>query len=190
MCCAKQDGEMYIHDIIAVEEKPLGIPYYRDDPSSHSYVNLRDEPEKVNVLPELKDSPTLRDFVMALNAPTGPFETFGCEEWSGPWSHEKFPGFDVRHGSYVDFAFVDKARCGTQLVYRDLIDKFRQYAAENRVYDVMQVFFELRPTVSPNASWWTLGVWIYGVGRNNDEAKRWWKEALEYFKACLVIHYS
>jgi hypothetical protein len=48
---------MYIFDEISVGEKPLGIPYFRSEPGSHSYVNLREEPDKITLLPELTDCP-------------------------------------------------------------------------------------------------------------------------------------
>jgi hypothetical protein len=177
---------MWVFDEIAVEEKPLGIPYFREDPGSHSYVSLREEPDKIDLLPELRDCPPLRDFVLALNAPTGPYETFGCEKWIGPWTHEAFPGYIFRQGSYVDFALVNKTACATQAPYRQLIEAFREYAVVHRVYDLMHVGFELRPTVSASAQWWSMGVWIYGIGRDEAEAKRWWQEAVEYFRTFLL----
>jgi hypothetical protein len=30
-----------------------------------------------------------------------------------------------------------------------------------------------------------MGVWIYGIGRDEAEAQRWWQEAVEYFKTFL-----
>lgn len=62
---------MWIFDEIAFEEKPLGIPYFREEPGSHSYVSLREEPDKIDLLPELIGCAPLRDLLIALNAPTG-----------------------------------------------------------------------------------------------------------------------
>ena len=177
---------MWIFDEISVEEKPLGISYFRSEAGSHSYVNLREEPDKINLLPELTDCPPLGDLVIALNARTGRFETYGCEKWIGPWTNKAFPGHGFRQGSYVDLALVNKAACATQGPYRELIEAFRQYAVVHRVYDLMHVGFELRPTVSASAAWWTMGVWIYGIGRDEAEAKRWWQKAVEYFTTFLL----
>jgi hypothetical protein len=177
---------MWIFDEIAVGEKPLGIPYFREEPGSHSYVNLREEPDKIDLLPELTDCPPLRELVTALNAPTGSFETYGCEKWIGTWANDAFPGYGFRQGSYVDVALVNKEACATQTPYRELIEAFRQYAMVHRVYDLMQVGFELRWTVSASAGWWTMSVWIYGIGLDEADAKRWWREAVEYFKTFLL----
>jgi hypothetical protein len=178
---------MYIHESIKVERKPLGIPYYRpdDESRSHGYVNLRQQPEAIEDLPELKGCAPLRDFVTALNAEDSPFETLGCEKWMEPWSHEQFPGFVTRHGSYVDIALADKSQCSTPDVYHDLIHAFRAYAQEHPVYDVMHVYFALRPTVSADQAWWTLEFWNYGIGRNGADAERWWEEGICYFQGFL-----
>ena len=168
---------VYIHEL-SVGEKPLGIPYFRSEPGSHSYVNLREQPEKIDLLPELSNCAPLRDLVIALNTPTGPFETFGCKSWMQPWTNEAFPGYSCRQGSYVDFPLVNREAGAKQRPYLELVEGFRRYAEVHRVYDVMHVGFELRPTVSDNASWWTMGVWIYGIGRDEAEATRWWQEVL------------
>ena len=180
---------MYIKDTFDVEESPLGIPYYRpeDDPTSHSYVNLRQQPDLIAVLPELQKSVPLKEFVAALNASNSPFETFGCEKWSAPWSHEQFPGFITRHGSYVEIALLDKRHCSTPDVYSKLVNEFRAYAAANPVYDVMHVHFTLRKTVSTDLAWWSLCCWNYGIGRNDAEAERWWSEGLRYFRMFLEL---
>jgi hypothetical protein len=180
--------KMFINDEIQIAEKTLGIPYYRhiDDPKSHRYVNLRQKPDAIAELPELQDCPPLREFVSALNAPPSPFETFGCEKWSQPWSAVEFPGLTVRHGSYVDIAFVDRDLCATPKTYYQLIDRFRQYASVNRTYDVMHAFFALQQAVSANQSWWTLSPWIYGIGQTEKEAARWWAEGLNYLLTFLL----
>lgn len=38
-------------------EKPVGVPYFRpaDDPKSHSYVDLKEHPEKISLIPEIRD---------------------------------------------------------------------------------------------------------------------------------------
>jgi hypothetical protein len=60
---------MYTHDPIKVEQKPLGIPYFKpdSDSKSHGYVNLGHQPEMIETLPELQGCMPLRDFVAALN---------------------------------------------------------------------------------------------------------------------------
>jgi len=181
---------MWFYEPISVKDKPLGIPYARpaDDPSSHGYVNLREQPDFIGQLPELRNSPQLRALVETLNSADSLFETYGCEKWSEQWSNEKFPGFNIRFGSYVDLAFVDKTRCHTQETYHHLVNAFQQHVERGeRLSDAMHAGFELTPTVSlNNESWWTLSVWLFGVGRSEKEAEHWWKETLRVFQSFIA----
>ena len=85
----------------------------------------------------------------------------------------------------MDIALTDKAKCSTPDVYHDLVQAFRAYAQEHPVYDVMHVYFALRPTVCADQAWWTLEFWNYGAGRNGEDAERWWAEGLGYFRGFL-----
>jgi hypothetical protein len=180
---------MYIHDKVEIEESPLGIPYFRpkDDLNSHSYVNLRAEPDQITALPELQKSVPLREFVAALNAVGSRFETFGCEKWASPWTHDQFPGFNTRHGSYVDFALCEKLQCGSPDTYFALIEELRSYSAANPIYDVIHIHFTLRKTGGYDLAWWSLCVWNYGIGRSDKEAEKWWAEGLRYFQTFMKL---
>jgi len=171
-----------------MDKKLLGIPYFRpkEDSNSHEYVNLRQQPDAIADLAELQHCAPLREFVTSLNQPNSIFETFGCEKWSQAWSADQFPGFVVRHGSYTDIAFVDKNLCSTPEIYYQLIARFREYEKVNHVFDVMHVFFGLQQAVSAHQSWWVLNSWIYGIGRDEKEAVRWWAECLRYFQTFLL----
>src|SRR5580658_6924302 len=48
------------------EDTPLGIPYHRNAPDGHPYINLKLEPERELELPELQKSPILRDLVLTI----------------------------------------------------------------------------------------------------------------------------
>jgi hypothetical protein len=177
---------MYIHDETQVKQSPLGIPYSRSDDQSHSYVDLKEHPELASVLPELRDAAPLREFVLALNAASSPYETFGCEKWISDYSHEQLPGFTKRKGCYVDLAFVDKTRCSSPKIYSRILDALREQEKANRTYDVMTVHSEFQPSFCGDNRWWTLSLWMYGIGRNEAEAERWWAECLAYMQRFLL----
>src|SRR5712664_40501 len=177
---------MYVHDEVEIRQKPMGVPYGRHgDPASHSYVNLRDNPESIDLLPEFRDSIPLREFVRALNMPSSPYQTFGCAKWSEAWSNPLFPDFITRFGSYVDFAFADVSLCGSADAYQSLIAEFREYTVVNRSYDVMHTGFEITPTVNATNQWFTLSYYNFGMGRSAAESERWWAEGLSYFQRFL-----
>jgi hypothetical protein len=107
------------------------------------------------------------------HAPTSPYQTFGCEKWSKPWSHQKFPGFTTGFGSYVDIALADVSLCATPQSYNEVVDEFREYLKGAATHDGMHVAFEVTPTGGGNLLWYTLNYWNYGVGRSESEAKQW-----------------
>lgn len=182
-----QRFNIYVHEELP-EEKVLGIPYFKHDAGSHSYVNLREEPQRIDEIPELKECPTFRDFVAALNSSQSPFQTFGCDKGKHDWSHAQYSGCTVRYGSYLDVAFVDREISHVDS-YRDLIRRFRQHASENHAsgfHSMMHVYCAVRPTVSPNGNWWTLSLHNFGVGRADDEAHHWWEHCIRHTQDFLL----
>jgi hypothetical protein len=180
---------MWIFDDVPIkQDHPMGVPYFRppEDGSSHSYVNLRQNPDLIDDLPELRNSVHLREFVLALNSQSSPYQTFGCEKWITDWSHPQFPGFTIRSGSYADIAYANIARCSSPAVFQELVADLRQYSRENRVYDMMHVGFEIKPTVGPAGQWWTLDYYNFGIGKSEQEAEHWWAQGLDYIGKFLL----
>jgi hypothetical protein len=178
---------VHFYPEIEVLTKPLVIPYVRDTTEGCSYMNLRETPEAIEQLPELRKRKPLYDFVKAINAPSSPFQTFGCETWQSPWSHEQLPGFVTRVGSYVDLTFVDTGLCRSQQALRNLVRSYQLYGQACVEHVAILVGFNLRLTTNLETDqWWTLEFWNYGVGRNDQEAEHWWAEGLRCFKTFLL----
>jgi hypothetical protein len=177
---------MYFFPDIEVNEKPLGIPYLREDETSHSFVDLRQNPGAIDDLPEPKKRQPLYEFVKAINEPSSQFQTFGCETWEQPWTHPNAPGIVTRVGSYVDIAFANLSLCRNQLLLRSLIKQYQKYGHQCIEYNGCNVEFELRLTVGEPGQWWTLEFWNYGIGRNSKEAEHWWAEGMRCFQTFLV----
>jgi hypothetical protein len=178
---------MWIIDQVDVNMKPLGIPYFRDDPESHNYETLREKPTAIDQLPELRKAPALYDFIKEINSSASIFQTFGCAKWQQPWSHPQFPDFPIRSGSYIDIAFADVNRCRTQERLWKLIADYRVYGPSCLAYDTVQVNFEIRVSVNSDwGNWWTLQFWNFGIGRTDNEADKWWTEGMRCFKTFLL----
>lgn len=177
---------MFFATEIEVIEKPLGIPYFRADLDSHSFVDLR-HAAAIEQLPELKKRQALYDFVKAVNEPSSQFQTFGCETWDEPWEHPEAPGFVTRVGSYVDVTFANLILCRNQSLLRNLIRQFQKYGQECIAHNCSWVMFNLRRTVNlEHGQWWTLELWNYGIGRNRAEAEQWWADGLRCFQTFLL----
>ncbi|MBZ5505811.1 MAG: hypothetical protein LAO78_10020 [Acidobacteriia bacterium] len=180
---------MWFSDKIEILEKPLGIPYSRDDEGSHSYENLRENPGALDLIPELRKARALHEFVKDLNSHPSIFQSFGCEKWINfGYSHPRVPPeYSFHSGSYVDIAFADLNACRSQQSLLELIDTYRLYGSKCIEHNMVQVMFNMRPTVNFHwGNWWTLEFWNYGLGRTEQEAEHWWAEGVRCFKQFLM----
>lgn len=76
-----------------------GIPYRRSEEGSHSWVNLVDNPEQIELLPEPNREPVLKQCLIDLNGPGSNLTTIGCECWDASQSYGDFEHH--RFGAYV-----------------------------------------------------------------------------------------
>jgi len=92
---------------IAFDKNPLPLPYVPINHEGHvryEYIDLREEPERIDELPELKDAPELREAIKTLNGPESVFRTLGCEKAASDFPH---PTLKRKFVSYFDLAFAD-----------------------------------------------------------------------------------
>lgn len=86
------------------------VPYGADGTPSRRWIDLRENPDQIDLMDELRGRPTLREQVALLNAPESPFITIACEasttrlfQAGGP------PAW--RTSSSLQLVFADPARC-------------------------------------------------------------------------------
>lgn len=84
-----------------------GIPYRRSDEGSHSWVNLLDHPEQIELLPEPKREPVLKQCLIELNGTGSHLTTIGCECWDSSQSFGDFENH--RYGAYVATHFREES---------------------------------------------------------------------------------
>ena len=94
------------YTIAIVEEAHGTVPYglvVRDDGTNHGWVDLRDQPNLVDTIPEVRDSPSMQAILRVANAPQSPFMTIGCEKGSFPVDGQH----PITHmvGGYIDLVF-------------------------------------------------------------------------------------
>jgi hypothetical protein len=180
---------MWFAKNVEVLEKLLGIPYFREDEGSHSYENLRENPEALDALPELRKAPALYEFVKDLNSHQSIFQTFGCEKWINTgYTHPNVPPqFSFHSGSYIDVAFADLNSCRSQEPLLEIVERYRIYGSKSIEHSMVQVMFNMRHTGNVDCGhWWTLEFWNYGLGRTEQEAEHWWAEGVRSFKTFLL----
>lgn len=92
------------------EDPTLALPW--SDPEGRwQFVDLRAHPEQVGAIPEARDLPELREFLVAVNAASSNLQSAKCDAW---FSHEiteeeAIFGAPCKYGSYVDVAFHQPA---------------------------------------------------------------------------------
>jgi hypothetical protein len=159
--------------------QPLGVPYHRDcdDPNSHSYVDLKREPNRIDEIPELRDEPALQRLVVTLNDPRGCFRSIGCERWYTP---QQVEGERGQFGSYVGFAldaWPFREKEAAQSIAADFIDR------EAPLPEDFRMIIELRPTAFHHEKLvgWSLEFWGCGLGADRESAHAAWEAGIARF---------
>lgn len=82
-----------------------GIPYRRSDEGSHGWVNLVEYPDQIDLLPEPKKEPLLKQALIDINGSGSNLSTIGCECWESSQDYGEFAHH--RFGAYVATHFRD-----------------------------------------------------------------------------------
>lgn len=168
---------------LSIEFKATGIPYSRSgDPESHSYVNLKESPDSIHLLPELLREPELREQVVRLNRQDAAVETVGCECWIAPT--ELGSGQDgYRKGSYIATIFSNPM-LGTDAqhwfwvffqVSKALEEEGNDHP-EHSMPPVLRIEFILKPfeNHAQSNSGFQCEIWVEGAWSTEVEAHRVW----------------
>lgn len=86
------------------------VPYGADGTPSRRWLDLRRNPDQIDLIDELRGRPALRDQIAMLNQHAGPFMTIAC----AAATTRLFPAGGPpawRASSSVQLAFADPARC-------------------------------------------------------------------------------
>lgn len=167
--------------LFKMSDDVLGIPYHRDseDRTSHSFVDLKHEPELLDEIPEARDEPALRELLLAINDGDGLFKSVGCARWYNDADEAKGMG---QYGSYVGF-FIDAWPFIDNRASIEVAESFDRYGSGLEWPDTAKMMFEVRPTMlyATDSSGWSLDFWAWGFGFNRDEAHASWRLILDRF---------
>ena len=86
---------------------PYGPVDHGDGTKNHGYLKLKDDLSRIGQIPEVENWPELQRFMEALNAPSSPIESAGCEK--GYFPNDEQGGPPVLLGSYIDVIFTNAA---------------------------------------------------------------------------------
>ena len=133
-------GYMISQSDIAATAVPYGPADREDGDRNYGFVDLRDQPDLVDEIPEAKKSDGLAELLRAINAPGSALMSIGCE--CGAFSQEAAQeGGPTRYiGSYVAITFRDPGRNSEP---KALIDLARAILGRVRIDERHIVTFEM-----------------------------------------------
>ena len=86
------------------------VPYGVDGTPSRRWIDLRENPDQIDLIDELRGRPALREQVELLNAPESPFITIACAAATNRLFQAGGPPA-WRTSSSLQLVFADPARC-------------------------------------------------------------------------------
>jgi len=161
---------------LAFVNDPLGLPYPSiDSPDQirHEYIDLRETPEKIDELPELKDLPAFKEAIRSLNAPTSLFRTLGCEK------HFSDYGSQRQLGAYIDLAYAEWENNSDLFQFYILIGEFARSCRDVDLPSA-QIRFELFKYEfhETGKQGWKATIKIGAFGPDDAAATATWTQAL------------
>jgi hypothetical protein len=170
----------------------LPVPYYRPtDGESHPYIDLRENPERIQDIPEAKDFPELQEFFKEVNGEGSFFRTLACITIPQEIPNPNFP-YEMR--SYVDVAFVPWEWGGDAVndfkVFYNFTKSVHEIKKEHgdEVPENVNVYLNLKTSHNSdlNVPFWCMEWWIMAYGKTQDEAREAWRATLRLLQDFLL----
>ncbi|MGH9788781.1 MAG: hypothetical protein ACRD4U_08795, partial [Candidatus Acidiferrales bacterium] len=160
----------------------LEIPWADPNDSANCFLDLKAAPARLDQISEARDTPPLRRFLAALNAPDTLFATAKCDTWQtdefSPEERAASPQAQTKYASYVDLFFSREEfnfhrEHYDQLARRllPLLTAAPAGACPDRIgaraeLCLRRCYFRARQAAPPTAGTWGfyLTVFLYGYG--------------------------
>jgi hypothetical protein len=173
----------------------LELPWKDPDGRLH-YVSLRGDSleRKVELIPEAKQFPALRRFLIELNSPPSPWETAKCDVWAeavGP--EENTFGASIAQGCYVDLVLTGDAanlreslKDHQRLARKAALQLDDDEELEATVEIVVRRCYFHRGDEEESDAGYCLTLFLTGYGASPEEAADRWQQALQMAAICLM----
>ncbi len=169
---------------LGADDPTLAVPWRSPD-GANAYIPLRNLPERIEELSEVRQFPELAGFLRAVNASR--LTTAKCDAWFDQLMDVNDEPYAARMkcASYVDVFFHgDRERADFpthESIVRDVTQKLRvldDLAARVEII-VRRAYFR-----SEEGLYWT--VYLFGYGDAPESARRSWSHALTLVQSILV----
>lgn len=169
-------------------DETLEIPWSDPDNPQRRYLDLKAQPELVELVEECREHPGLATFLSQVNSARSPFRTAKCDAWATTeLAKNECQDFDLPHkvGSYVDLLFDSaphSSRLETQL---ELGASLERRLAGLRVAAQLEICVR-RCWFQAEDRWgFYLTLFLHGYGSSHEEAVGEWSRALDALGAAL-----
>jgi hypothetical protein len=171
---------------LGADDPVLEVPWTApaDQAGVLRYVDLKRHPEQLSQIAEAQRWPELGEFLQAINAPAGPFETAKCDVWPANdlTVEDEIFAAAWKFGGYIDVLFSD-------LSIRASFPEHEQWA--RRSVELLRRV----PEIPASAEWvvrrsyshaggqthpgYYFTLYLFGFGENETQARQQWAIALK-----------
>ncbi len=154
-------------------------PQREDGTTNHGFKDLRTDHGRIALIPEIADSLEMQSLLRTINAPTGPFASYGCNldpPETNPHAHPGDP--DVAIQAYVDVGFISlhAKRKQDMIGLAQTLLAACPFTKQNLLYVDLQIREHRHFDQVPGR--WCLRIELTAFGRGADEAARNFSHAL------------
>lgn len=164
---------------LKIGKATLTIPYdpvQRDESYNYGYVDLKTNPNLIELIPEVQGWHELSELLQAINSSSSSFQSLGCEKSFSDFIDADYPELTTKLVSYVEVAFsninLNSKESNFEYVVDEIYTFSKNYSLENFIF----VEYELTPTFYEklNLRGWCLCIWVGGHGSSEQEARKNW----------------
>lgn len=167
------------------DDETLEFPW-ADPDGGLRYYDLRREPELLGEIEEARRVPELGEFLAAVNAPAGLFETAKCDAWLSREINveEEIFGADLKFGSYVDLVFSDEAPRFSFPAHEGAVKRIVQRLRGAADFPASAQLLVRRCFYGEGAGFY-LTLYLFGYGADQDAARKQWGVGLKLAENAL-----
>jgi hypothetical protein len=146
-------------------------------------------------IPEARQFPALRRFLVDLNSPTSAWQTAKCDVWTGETEAENLYDAGFEQSCYIDIVLAQQATTlrGSLELHQRLAQELAQSLEENEELEataeivVRRCYFHLcteDAVLGESEAGYSLTLFLTGYGASPNEAANCWAQAMEYAAGC------
>jgi hypothetical protein len=167
----------------------LEIPWSDANNPARKYLDLKAQPELIELVEECREQPALASILRTVNSSSSSFRTAKCDVWATTELSEDERldfGLPQKVGGYIDLLFECpefNARLESQL---ELGRKLERLLASLRAQAQLEIFVR-RCLFHPEERWgYYLSLFLHGYGASHEEAESEWSRALGALGEALI----